>query len=167
MNKINSNEEYRNIVHSILCSDEFNKIKTIEHHGVSRFDHSLRVSYYSYIISKFLKLNYVASARAGLLHDFFLSDEERTFKDRVVSTFTHPKKAVVNAEKYFTLDEKEKNIIHAHMFPIYCSLPKYAESWVVSFVDKVVGTYEFTKKFSYKLSYITNIYLIYLFNTIK
>ena len=59
MNKINSNEEYRNIVYSILCSEEFNKIKTIEHHGVSRFDHSFRVSYYSYKISKFLKLDYL------------------------------------------------------------------------------------------------------------
>lgn len=159
--------EYREIVHPILCNDEFNKIKEIEHHGVSRFDHSFRVSYYSYKVSKFLKLDYVESARAGLLHDFFLSEEERTFKDRFVSTFTHPKKAVENASGLFTLNEKEKNIIHAHMFPLYCALPKYAESWVVSIVDKVVGSYEFVRKFGYKLSYLTNIYLIFLFNTIK
>ena len=53
------------------------------------------------------------------------------------------------------------------MFPIDIKIPKYAESWVVSSVDKLVSTYEFSKKFSHKLSYITNFALLFLINVLK
>ena len=41
MKNIDKDIEYKEIVNHILLSDEFNKIKKIEHHGVTRFDHSL------------------------------------------------------------------------------------------------------------------------------
>lgn len=157
---IKKDEKYLNLVDNILNNDEFNKIKSIEHHGTTRFDHSMRVSYYSYKISKFLHLDYIETARAGLLHDFFLSDEDRNVKDRFVSTFVHPKEAVDNSIRVFGVNEKELDIIRTHMFPINISIPKYAESWIVSLVDKVIGTYEFSKKFGY----IANIYLLFLLN---
>ena len=53
------------------------------------------------------------------------------------------------------------------MFPINLSVPKYAESWVVSIVDKIVGTYEFSRKFGYKLVYATNVLMVFLLNSIK
>ena len=163
MINIKNDKDYINIVDNILNNDEFNEIKKIEHHGTTRFDHSVRVSYFSYKISKLLRLDYNVAARAGLLHDFFLSDEDRNMKDKFISTFTHPKKAVENSARVFNINEKEKDIIHSHMFPIYLSLPKYAESWIVSLVDKVVGTYEFSKKFGY----MSNIYLLCLIKFIK
>lgn len=167
MSNINNDQDYTNIVGSILENKEFNKIKEIEHHGVSRFDHSVKVSYYSYKVAKALKLDYADVARAGLLHDFFLSDDERTAKDRFLSTFVHPKKAVKKAESIFGLNEKEEDIIKTHMFPVNMSIPRYAESWVVNVVDKVVGTCEFSKKFGYRLSYAANVYLIVLLNSLK
>ena len=72
--------EYSQLVYHILINSEFNKIKSIEHHGVTRYEHSLKVSYYSYKIAKFLHLDYKDVARGGLLHDFFLSNEDRTSK---------------------------------------------------------------------------------------
>lgn len=167
MKNIKTDTNYIDIVNNILENEEFNKIKLIEHHGTTRYNHSLRVSYYSYKLAKLLKLNYVEVARAGLLHDFFLSDEERTQIERFKSTFTHPKKAVAKAEENFELSEKEKDIIRTHMFPINLSVPKYAESWVVNLVDKVVGTLEFSKKYKYKFSYLVNLYILLLFNYIK
>lgn len=167
MKQVNNDKLYMDIIAPILENKDFNKLKDIEHHGVTRFDHSMKVSYYSYKLSKVLKLDYTEVARAGLLHDFFLSSEDRSAKDRFISTFTHPKKAVNQTKKYFELSEKEENIIHSHMFPLYCSLPKYAESWVVSLVDKIVGSYEFGKKFGYKIGYIFNIYAIVFLNFIK
>ena len=158
---------YIKIIEDILENKEFDKIKYIEHHGTTRFDHSMRVAYYSYKVAKTFRLDYREVARAGLLHDFFLSDIDRTAKDKFLSTFTHPKYAVENAQKHFKLSDKEKNIIESHMFPIYTCLPKYAESWVVSTVDKIVGTYEFMKEFRYKFSYIFNIYILFLINTMK
>lgn len=158
--KIKKDDNYMNIVGNILDNEEFNQIKRIEHHGTTRFEHSVRVSYYSYKISKLLHLDYVETARAGLLHDFFISDEDRNAKDRFVSTFVHPKEAVDNSMRVFGINEKEKDIIKSHMFPINISLPKYAESWIVSTVDKVVGSYEFGRKFGY----LVNVYLILLLN---
>ena len=159
-NKIKRDNNYIEIVDHILKNKEFNEIKNIEHHGTTRYEHSLRVSYYSYRISKLLHLDYIETARAGLLHDFFLNDNDRSIKDRFISTFVHPKKAVDNAIRVFGVNEKEMNIIRSHMFPINIIVPKYAESWIVSLVDKIVGTYEFSKKFGY----IANIYLLFLLN---
>lgn len=158
---------YIDIVNDILNHEEFNKIKSIEHHGITRFEHSMKVAYTSYKIAKFLRLDYKEVARAGLLHDFFLSEEDRTFKDKFVSTFTHPRYAVEMSKKHFDLSEKEIDIIKSHMFPIYTSVPKYAESWVVSLVDKTIGSYEFLTKFRYKFSYAMNIFVLFLINNIK
>ena len=150
MTKFERSIEYTNLVNPILENEEFKKIKKIEHHGITRYEHSIRVSYYSYKVSKFLRLDYEIAARGALLHDFFISDHQN-LKERFLSTFTHPKKAVEQSEKVFSLSEKEENIIHAHMFPIYFSLPKYAESWVVTVTDKIVATYEFGLTFTRKL----------------
>lgn len=158
---------YNKIIENVLVNEEFNKLKYIEHHGTTRFEHSMRVSYYSYKIAKLLKLDEREVARAGLLHDFFLSDMERTAKDKILSTFVHPKHAVEMSQKYFKLSDKEIDIIKSHMFPLYTSIPKYAESWVVSVVDKIVGTFEFAKQFRHKFSYAFNIYILFFINIIK
>ena len=157
-------KNYLNIVSNILQNENFKKIDNIEHHGISRLEHSLRVSYYSYKITKLLKLDYIDTAKGGLLHDFFMSDEDRSIVDKFISTFTHPKLAVETSLKYFTLTKKEENIIHSHMFPIYFSLPKYTEAWIVSMVDKVVGSYEFSLKYKCKLAYFVNTYLFIFLN---
>ena len=159
--------EYSKIVYHILINEEFNKIKAIEHHGVTRYEHSLKVSYYSYKIAKILHLDYEDVARGGLLHDFFLSSEERNKKERFISTFTHPKKAVAKAIENFELDEKEIDMIRTHMCPINLAIPKYAESWVVSAVDKIVALTEFSKTFGYRLAYIANVYFILLINYLR
>ena len=159
--------DYVSIVKDILDNQEFNKIKYIEHHGVTRFEHSIRVSYFSYKIAYKLHLNKEEVARAGLLHDFFLSDEDRTMKDKFLSTFTHPKKSLENSDKYFDLTKREKNIILSHMFPINFILPKYIESIIVSTVDKMVALYEFSFKFRTKFKYATNLYILVLFGIVK
>ena len=160
MSNINHSVEndlrYRKIVKNILDNEEFNKIKNIEHHGIT-----------SYEIAKTLKLDYRQVARGGLLHDFFLSAEDRTFKDKFLSTFVHPKKAEKNAIKYFDVTEKEADMIRSHMFPVNLTIPRYAESWVVNIVDKVVGIYEFGMKFSKQLRYASNLYLLFLINILK
>ena len=155
------------IVNNILDNDEFLKIRQIEHHGISRYDHSLKVSYYSYRIAKALHLDYEQTAVGGLLHDFFLSPEDRTQKDRLVSVFTHPKQAVDMAKSQFDLTTKEIDMIRSHMFPINLSVPKYAESWIVSMVDKCVATNEFAIKFRFRLKYAYNLFLLFAISFIK
>ncbi len=159
--------EFTNIVKNILDNEEFKKIDKIEHHGISRLDHSMRVAYYSYKVAKFLRLDYVKTARGGLLHDFFLSPEDRTTKDRFVSTFVHPKEALQTAKKHFELSRKEEDMIRSHMFPINPSVPKYAESWVVSTVDKVVAVNELSLKFKFKLKYAYSLALLFMINFVR
>ena len=53
------------------------------------------------------------------------------------------------------------------MFPMDYRIPKYVESWIVNLVDTGLSINEFSKKFGYKLSYVTNLLFIVLLNTIK
>lgn len=142
---ININEtEYNSIVSDILNHKEFIKTKNIIHHSLNRYDHSIRVSYYSYKIARFLKLDYKQTARAGLLHDFFLIDNKNiSLKERALTLFNHPKYALAHSLKHFDLTEKEQNIIVSHMFPVCPTrLPKYLESWIVDIVDDVISIKE-------------------------
>ena len=152
---MNKDVKYQSIIRDIISNKEFEEIENIIHHGTTRLVHSKRVSYCSYKIAVFLRLNSESCARAGLLHDFFTSAEDRTKIQRFISTFTHPKYALKNASAFFELTDLEKDIIRKHMFPINLSIPKYAESWLVSFVDKIVTIYDFisSRKIIKKLSH--------------
>jgi len=151
-------KEYNNIVNEILNDKAFKKTYNIEHHGISRGEHSIKISYYSYKIAKRMKLDYISVARGALLHDFYLDGNERSAKRKFLDTFTHPKKALSTSNYYFNINEMEKNIIISHMFPIYPTLPRYKESILVNAVDKVIGGYEMLKeyclKFKYQLNYV-------------
>ena len=144
--------EYELLVNDILHHKEFEKTKNIAHHGTTRYDHSVRVSYRSYKIAKCLGLDYVAVARAGLLHDFFLVDNKTiSFKEEIGTLWNHPVYAEKYASKFFKLSLKEKDIISTHMFPIGVTrVPKYLESWVVSTIDKSVALEE--KSYSMKIA---------------
>ncbi len=161
-------KEYKRIVRDILRNNEFKKLYNIEHHGISRWEHLLKVSYHSYLIAKKLKLDYKSVARGGLLHDFYLDGDERNAKEKFFDTFTHPSRALTTSIKNFNINKIEKNIIISHMFPIYPSIPTYKESILVNFVDKGIGAYEMTKefyyKFKYKLDYLVVFTLLLLIN---
>ena len=85
----------------------------------------------------------------------------------MVETFIHPKNALEESKKRFILSDMEENIIVSHMFPLYTALPKYAESWLVDIVDKVIGAYELLQKCFNKAMYFANMYILILFNIIK
>lgn len=134
------NNEFHRIVKPILDNSNFSDTKKITHHGITRYEHSMRVAYYSYIVTKFLKLDYKETTEAALLHDFFLDEVED--KNQVAKLRQHPTYAVENAKKYFDLSEKQEDIIKTHMFPVTFTPPKYLESWIVDIVDDVASIYE-------------------------
>ena len=145
--------EYMNIIKDILDNDNYNILSQTKHHNTTRLNHCLKVSYYSYKIVKKLHLSYKETARAVLLHDFYLEqiDEQDNIKDKVsLFSFKHPLIAIKNSEKYFKLTKKEKDIIKTHMFPSNIFIPKTIESWIVCFVDKYVSVGEFKYKFHQK-----------------
>lgn len=163
MSNIYDNKEYIYLVDDILENKDFLKLKWNKHHGLNRFEHSVKVSYFSYVITKFLKLNYKETARAGLLHDFF-DNNDLIGNKKKFSVFFHPYKSLENATSLFYLSDMEKDIIITHMFPLLPhKIPKYFESWIVSLVDKIVASYEFVYSCSRMLSYkLANLYLLLL-----
>ena len=170
MKRYEKDKEYLSIISNILENKEFKQMEDIKHHNTTRMNHLLKVSYKSYKVAKIFNLDYKDVARAGLLHDFYTEEVKRcnTIKDKVLLFSTkHPENAVENSMRNFELSEKEVNIIKTHMFPIDYKVPKYAESWIVSIVDKFVSVREFSHKFGYSLSYIFNLYLLFLLNVLK
>ena len=153
-------KEYKKIVKEILRNNEFKKMYYIEHHGISRWEHLLKISYRSYLIAKKLHLDYKSVARGALLHDFYLDGDERTTKRKFLDTFSHPKKALETSIDIFNVNSMEQNIIVSHMFPIYPVLPKYKESILVDIVDKIIGTGELIREYHYKFKYRFNILFI-------
>lgn len=170
MTKYKNDEEYLLIINNIMENKEFKQMNNIKHHNTTRMNHSLKVSYYSYKIAKSLRLDYEDVARGGLLHDFYTDEisECSKIKDKILLFSTrHPNDAVINASNNFNLSDKEINIIKTHMFPVDYRIPKYAESWIVSLVDKILSFGEFSKKFGYKLASVSNLYLLFILNIIK
>ena len=159
-------EEYINIVKHILNNEEFLKLKKYEHHGITRFDHSLKVSYQAYKFAKKYDLDYKSVAIGGLLHDFFHSSNV-SLKEKIISTFNHSLKAEMNALEKFNVNRKEADIIRSHMFPLNLVVPKYKESWLVSLYDKKVALLEFSYKLGYKIRYASNLSILLLLNFIK
>ena len=101
-----------------------------------------------------MALDSLSTARGALLHDYYFEDwrkvehnEHGIDRIRNMHAVAHPKRALKNAEKDYHLNKKEENMILRHMFPVTVTPPKYAESWIVSLVDKGVATCEFVHSF--------------------
>ena len=158
-------KEFYNIINPILEVSNFNDTKGIIHHGITRYEHCMRVAYYSYKIVKALHLDYVETTEAALLHDFFF--DEVADMNEIKKWREHPKYAVINAQKYIDLSDKQIDIIKNHMFPITFTPPRYLESWIVDIVDDFVAIYEKAMTTSHELSASCTFLFILLTNYLK
>jgi len=153
-------DEYIDCIEDLLSSEIVDSLNDFVQHGsVTCFEHSLSVSYCSYLVCKLLKLDYRSAARGGLLHDLFLYDWHKRKLIGGKHGFTHPYTALENARRHFTLNRKEKDIIVKHMWPLTFWLPRYKEAFVVSFVDKYCALLEIVKFFRMKLVACKNEYM--------
>ena len=150
-----SKVEFQRLTFEISTHREFLKLQSFYHHTHHIYDHVLRVSYLSYSFAKIFGLDYISSARGGLLHDFFLYDwRERKAQDTKKSLHgeEHPYIALSNAKQFFSVNKKEEDIILKHMFPKTKLVPSYAESFVVSLMDKVSTIWEYMTYFGRKFT---------------
>ena len=154
--------EFKNIISSIESNEEFHKLKNIKHHGITRYEHSLRVAYYSYKVTKLLHLDYKDTTEAALLHDFF--QEEVSDKNFIARLRKHPKYAVENAGRICDLNAKQIDIIKTHMFPITFTPPKYMESWIVDIVDDISAIAEQSRVIKRQAKVVGTFILVLLFH---
>jgi uncharacterized protein len=138
-------EEFFEAIRDVMEHPVTQKMKDYPHHcDTSCYQHCLNVAYYNYHICRLLGKDYMAAARAGMLHDLFLYDWHTHTKETGdhFHGMTHPKAALAMAEKYFDLSDKEKEIIGKHMWPLTLVPPKSFEAFLISLTDKYCGACE-------------------------
>lgn len=134
----NKNEEFQEIIKELITNPTVLQMKNYrQHYETSCYDHCYVVAYYCFLICKKYHLDYRSATRASMLHDLFLYDwRVRQPGRKGFHAFTHGKKACENACELFDLNEKEKDMIIKHMWPITIWLPKSLEGFLLTLVDK-------------------------------
>ena len=143
-------EEFKASIREVLKNKSVQSMRKFNHHSdTTCHRHCMHVAYYNYKICKFLGLDKKAAAKAGMLHDLFLYDWHTHSKETGEKWhgFTHPRVALMNAKKNFDINDKEKDIILKHMWPLTVALPKYKETYVIVFTDKFCGFCEVMDKY--------------------
>ena len=135
--------EYAACVADLLNSDEVLWMKNIRHHHfVTCYEHSLFVSYVSYSLARHWNIDVREAARAGLLHDLFLSDPKDKTQYEGNQCFAHPVAALKNASRLTELSDAEADAIVTHMWPLAKKMPRYKVSYVVNVADKLCAVIE-------------------------
>lgn len=154
--------EFDLITEDIINNNRFKLLVNESHHGLSRYEHSLRVAKSTYKFSKKLGIDYKSATRAALLHDFFL-DEEYNGLTGIKKGSVHPSLAASNASKYFDLTDGELNAIKTHMFPMTLKAPDSKEALIVTLADKGVSIYECSR---FKILMEFTVWMLFIFNII-
>ncbi len=158
--------EFFEIIKDIISNDTVRQMKNFRQHcNTSCYQHCMQVAYYTYIACKKMRLDYVSATRAAMVHDLFLYDWRKKYRNvdlPGLHAFVHPKIALKNASKLFDLNDTEKDVISKHMWPVTFGFPKYMESYIVTIMDKYsacLETYYYirnklSQKTFYKYAYI-------------
>ena len=151
---MNSNKEFIKIINEFLNNDTVLKMKKYrQHFDINCYDHCYHVAQTSFKIAKKLKLDYISITRAAMLHDMFLYDWHIKEGRDNLHAFTHGKIALQNANKLFDLNEKEKDMIKNHMWPVTLKPPKSIEGLLLTIIDKYCTLKEASE---YLYRYLTN-----------
>lgn len=150
--------EYLDCIKDLINIDDVQELKTFtQHMNTSRFQHSLNVSYYTFLLARKFNLDAYSAARAGLLHDLYhydwrdLDKEERPIEGRHCAV--HPQIALENARKATKVNAIIEDAILHHMWPMTLETPKTKEGWILQAVDKYCAVSEILLQGSRKLRY--------------
>lgn len=117
----------------------FSMNQYIQHGNTTTLAHCMTVAWYSYCLALRLPLRYdnVSIIRGAMLHDFFLYDWHIPDKSHRLHGFRHPKAALINARKHYSLNPTEEDIIEKHMWPLTLTkAPLCKEALLVCLIDK-------------------------------
>lgn len=134
--------EFLRCVNDLLDTPDVRSMSGLGAHSETNcLEHSLYVAYLSFLVCRKFHWDFVAAARGGLLHDLFLYDRKKDDYEGK-HLISHPRAALRNATRLFDLNEREKDIIVKHMWPVTLRFPRYKESFVVSTMDKLCALSE-------------------------
>lgn len=126
----------------ILESKNFKGTRAhIQHGSMTVHNHCMDVARYSLLLNNKLGIgcNKHDLIRGALLHDYFLYDwHDKAYlaHRQRLHGFHHPMTALKNAEKEYTLNDTQREIIKKHMWPLSVIPPMCREAWVVTAADK-------------------------------
>ena len=142
--KILQDKDFIMIISDLLNQEKVQEMKHYrQHYNINCFEHCLFVTYNTYLICKKYHLDYISGARAGMVHDLFLYDWRKRENGRKgLHAYTHPKVALKHVSTFLNLNDKEKDMILKHMWPVTPAIPKYKETFVITFVDKYFAVAE-------------------------
>ncbi|MEG0958179.1 MAG: phosphohydrolase [Erysipelotrichaceae bacterium] len=157
--------EFVDCIRDILDFDDIQQLKEFHQHlKTTRFQHSINVSYYSFLLCRKFNLDYVSAARAGLVHDLFLYDwknKEQPMEGR--HSVVHPIVALQSARELIEVNDIMADAIVHHMWPMSIHMPRTAEGWILQGVDKLCAIAEITKQsFAHLKPQRVSIYLVSL-----
>lgn len=117
----------------------------IQHGCVTTYEHCMRVAAISFWLNRRLNLgcDEVSLVRGAFLHDFYLYDWHEPHPEAGLHGFSHPAIALANAEQRYTLNDRERNVIRSHMWPLtLLTPPRCREAAVVCVADKMSSATE-------------------------
>lgn len=156
--------EFLNYIDDLINFEEVQKLKEYSQHmKTSRYQHSLNVAYYTFLICRKLKLNVYSATRGALLHDLYFynwrnSDEKPKMESHPNA---HPKIALYNAKKLIEVDKVMEDCIINHMWPMTKQKPKTKEGIIVQAVDKYCACLEICNQTKNKIAY-NNIAIVFI-----
>ena len=146
-------DEFISIIQDLIQNPTVKQMRNFNQHAdTSCYKHCMQVAYYTYIVCKYFRLDYISATRGAMLHDLFLYDWRIRQPDRKgLHAFTHGKTACKNASKLFDLNQKEKDMILTHMWPVTIQFPTSIEGFILTFVDKYCAISETCKVLKSKI----------------
>ena len=117
----------------------------IQHGDVTTYQHCKNVVLVSCWLNHRLHLgaDETSLAVGAFLHDFYLYDWHNCSNITHWHGFKHPLIARYNADAVFQLNNKERNIIQTHMWPLTITqLPRCREAYLVCLADKMSSSWE-------------------------
>lgn len=138
--------EFYCIIADLLDTDAVQELLEFTHHRMTtRYQHCLNVAYYNYKVCRTLRLDADSAARAGLLHDLYHYDTHRYARTSpaIRHSSYHPQVAAEAAQRLTDINDRERDMIEKHMWPVTHCRPKYAESYIITFVDKYCAVIEY------------------------
>ena len=151
-------QSFQEITEDIVSHPLFLQLRDCPHHGGenSLYIHSVDTAKCAYRLARRFRLKedrVRALTRAALLHDFFgydwQSERHKRYMHRYsgwqrvrrMHAFIHGSHAARRAGRLFDLDQRQRDAIASHMFPL-ASWPKSSEAWLLTLADKMVASRE-------------------------
>ncbi|MDO4285992.1 MAG: HD domain-containing protein [Eubacteriales bacterium] len=110
-----------------------------QHGSCNTYDHSVSVAEHAYLLAQLLhvQVDEQVLARGAMLHDFYLYNIQESGRSAWEHGTKHPEIALRNAEQFYELTERERDIIYSHMWPLTLThIPHCRESVLISMADK-------------------------------